>query len=106
MNTDALSPNRTERPLHSDPEMQARCDGRCAGDECVCRECWFCKHTVPPDALIAGYDTWDEQRLACLACNERMRGDWQPDDDHYPNCHRDNSCACAGRTVKPHKDNT
>ena len=40
--------------------------------------CWFCKGTFVIDALIAGYDTFDEQRLACLACNERMSGDWRP----------------------------
>lgn len=39
--------------------------------------CWFCKGRFPVDALIAGYDTWDESRLACLACNERMSGNWR-----------------------------
>lgn len=38
--------------------------------------CWFCKQSFVVDALIAGYDTFDEQRLACLACNERMQGNW------------------------------
>ena len=40
--------------------------------------CWFCKGTFPVDALIAGYDTLEESRLACLACNERMSGYWRP----------------------------
>ena len=40
--------------------------------------CWFCKGRFVVDALVAGYDTFDEQRLACLACNERMSGDWRP----------------------------
>jgi hypothetical protein len=40
--------------------------------------CWFCKGTFPIDALIAGYDTFEESRLACLACNERMSGNWRP----------------------------
>jgi hypothetical protein len=40
-------------------------------------QCWFCKGTFVVDALIAGYDTFDEQRLACLACNERMQGNWR-----------------------------
>jgi len=40
--------------------------------------CWFCKGRFVIDALIAGYDTFDEQRLACLACNERMDGNWRP----------------------------
>lgn len=26
------------QPLHTDPEMDERCDGRCAADECVCPE--------------------------------------------------------------------
>jgi hypothetical protein len=38
--------------------------------------CWFCKRVVPVEALIAGYDTFDEKRLACLACNELMSGNW------------------------------
>lgn len=38
--------------------------------------CWFCKGSFPIGALIAGYDTFEEQRLACLACNERMSGNW------------------------------
>jgi len=42
------------------------------------RKCWFCKGRFPVEALIAGYDTFDEQRLACLACNERMSGNWRP----------------------------
>lgn len=43
-------------------------------------ECWFCKSRFPVRALIAGYDTFDEQRLACNACNERMSGNWRPRD--------------------------
>lgn len=35
--------------------------------------CWFCKTPVPVSFLIAGYDTWDEQRLACLDCDTEMR---------------------------------
>lgn len=41
-------------------------------------QCWFCKGMFTMEAMIAGYDTWDEQRLACLACNERMSGNWRP----------------------------
>jgi hypothetical protein len=48
-------------------EAQARAE---ALDE---SRCWFCKRMVPVDALIAGYATFDEQRLACMACNEVMQ---------------------------------
>jgi hypothetical protein len=48
-------------------EAQARTEGL---DE---SRCWFCKRMVPVDALIAGYATFDEQRLACMACNEVMQ---------------------------------
>jgi hypothetical protein len=34
--------------------------------------CWFCHRVVPVSALIAGYDTFEEQRLACMACHEIM----------------------------------
>ena len=56
--------------------------------------CWFCKRTVV-EALIAGYDSFYEQRLACLACNERMQGDWRPDQP-APAAPEDRVCgACA-----------
>lgn len=33
-------------------------------------DCWFCgEHT----ALIAGHDEWNEQRLCCDRCDERLR---------------------------------
>lgn len=54
--------------------------------------CWFCKQKFVVDALIAGYDTWDESRLACLACNERMQGNWRPRPEHrYPS----DLCECG-----------
>ena len=42
--------------------------------------CWFCHRTVPWSSLIAGYDTWDEQRLACNTCNDAIR--WLNDHGH------------------------
>lgn len=35
--------------------------------------CWFCHREVPWGSLIAGYDTWDEQRLACNTCNDAIQ---------------------------------
>ena len=34
--------------------------------------CWFCGRSCGSDYLIAGYDTWDEQRLACLDCDRAI----------------------------------
>ena len=34
--------------------------------------CWFCGRFVSIDYLIAGYDTFEEQRLACLDCNRTL----------------------------------
>jgi hypothetical protein len=50
--------------------------------------CWFCKHVVAWDFLIAGYDDFEEQRLACLDCDKRQQHyetDWeavQPYDEY------------------------
>ena len=34
--------------------------------------CWFCGREVRLDYLIAGYDTFEEQRLACLDCDRTI----------------------------------
>ena len=35
--------------------------------------CWFCKRETWYSRLIAGYDTWDEQRLACPSCDGAIK---------------------------------
>jgi len=35
--------------------------------------CWFCHREVPADSLIAGYDTFEESRLACNTCNDAIQ---------------------------------
>jgi hypothetical protein len=35
-------------------------------------ECWFCHRLFGWDYLIAGYDTFEERRLACLDCDRKM----------------------------------
>ena len=48
--------------------------------------CWFCEREV--GYLIAGYDTWDEQRLACLDCDRTIKAlyakGWLPTDRPEP----------------------
>jgi hypothetical protein len=34
--------------------------------------CWFCHRAVPIDYLIAGYDSLETQRLACLDCDRAI----------------------------------
>jgi hypothetical protein len=60
--------------------------------------CWFCKGAFVVDALIAGYDTFDEQRLACLACNERMQGNWRA--ARHPEQDRDSGLRAALEQVE------
>jgi len=80
---DALAHDRPSAPIDPDDGLD---DGDWARDILSGSSapeagglCWFCKGEFVIDALIAGYDTFDEQRLACLACNERMSGNWRPD---------------------------
>jgi hypothetical protein len=36
-------------------------------------DCWFCRRNVDTRNLIAGYDTFDEQRLACDDCDRTLK---------------------------------
>lgn len=42
-------------------------------EEAMKARCWFCERPVGIDHLIAGYDTFEEQRLACFDCDRTMK---------------------------------
>lgn len=42
------------------------------GEPTTLTPCWFCGRGFTDDYLIAGHDTWDEQRLACLDCDRAI----------------------------------
>jgi hypothetical protein len=65
--------------------------------------CWFCRREVPAASLIAGYDTFEEQRLACNVCDDAIR--WMNDHgfvfarsvETHPNTHECPWCKTVHR---------
>lgn len=59
-----LRAEKAERPLHSIREMQERCDGHCAADECVC----------PEGGWYAEADRWKDRTEKAEAALRRLQG--------------------------------